>query len=263
MNDLLENSPNIVFFNYLLSYQNQKAAAFAKDKLQENPYTIGYMMLKSWLLVGSYSQKEELGVMRLTENSDFANEIAEIGKLIDVYVSELKQFEAAKPFVLLITGLLTEASQIVDKIAPQKSENISTSLWNSSAILRDWALYMATYFEDRKDFKNEVQMRFVRCKITNAVMGQFRHLVGPDMIGTAKALEKIQLDDRASHFYKAVIVDFQDLIFKFENKKISVEDKIELWSLKEAYHAAIRLKLTDRIKEINDNIEKISRIIES
>lgn len=264
MNQLLENSANIDFFDLLLTYQNSKALEIAKKRIADDHSCSGNIMLKSWLLNGKYAEPKDLGAIKLDYSKDYANEIAELGRLIDVYVSELKQYEAAKPLAVLIGALLTEAATHLDKTMIEKAENdiVSPENWNCAAVLRDWALYMATYFEDRNDFQNEVQLRYLRCKITNAVMSQELHLVGPDMIGTAKSLEKIKIPQRATQFYQAVIVDFQKLPDIFADKKINTEQKLALWSLSEAYSASIRLGFVKDKARVIAEIKKIAEILD-
>ena len=110
------------------------------------------------------------------------------------------------------------------------------------AIVRDWALYLATYYEDLGKYQQETEMRFSRSKITNSIMNHYMHLVGPDMIGVAKCLEKINLPDKAYQFYHAVQLDFEQLIPALSNQQqISIEDKLSLWALKEAYQGLSRL----------------------
>jgi hypothetical protein len=244
MNALIENSPNKDFFELLLTYQNAKAAELAKSKLKEDADVVGNIMLKSWLKAGNYATTEELGNIKLNFEKDYAAEIAEMGRLVDALLSELKQREAAKLYSESMTKLLSEAAQHIQQAAQGYSQGatIPANVWMDGAVLRDWALYLATYFEDKKDYENELQMRFLRCKITNSIMNHYMHLVGPDMIGVGKVLEKINLPDRAFQFYHAVRLDFAWLLPEHANsEEISEEEQLSLWALGEAYKGILRI----------------------
>jgi hypothetical protein len=264
MNALIETSPNKDFFELLLNYQNSKAAELAKTKISAE-IAVGGLMLKLWLKNGNYLSADAVGLLKLDFSKEYAQEIAELGRLIDIYLSDLKQKEAAKPFIADITEYLTASAQHIEKLAKAISAGgkIQANTWMDGASLRDWALYLATYYEDRKDYANEVQMRFVRCKITNSIMNHYMHLVGPDMVGVGRALEKINNPEKAFMFYNAVTLDFTPLLDEFATKKPQEEDKLSLWALKEAYSGLIRIGKSENPDEDKQKVLQIEALIKN
>ena len=185
MNKLIENSPNKDFFDLLLTYQNPKAAALALEKLKATDAPAGHIMLKSWLSLSDYAKLEDLGSINPDFSKDYASEIAELGRLIDVLVSNLKHKLLAEKIAQILLEFLNQAGTHIENSARGYSQGgtIPANVWLDGAVVRDWALYLAVYYEDLQKFEQEMQMRFIRCKITNSIMNHYMHLVGPDMVG--------------------------------------------------------------------------------
>jgi hypothetical protein len=244
---MIDKSPNKDFFQLLLSYQTKEAADFAKQLLQEDASRKGHLMLKHWLIQSQFIQREDVTHLRIDYEADYAIEIAELGRLVDVLISELKHKLMAERIVPELYHYLMHAADYIHKNSGDYPKTtISGKIWLDGAIVRDWALYLATYYEDLGKFQQETEMRFSRSKITNSIMNHYMHLVGPDMIGVAKCLEKINLPEKAYQFYHAVVLDFEQLIPKLsEEQLISIEDKLSLWALREAYLGLLRLKKID------------------
>lgn len=262
---IIDNSPNKEFFQLLLSYQTKEAADFAKKQLQEKSDRKGHLMLKQWLLASEFISAEEVGHLEIDYAQDYSIEIAELGRLIDILVSELKhKLMAVRIAPKLYRHLIHAADHIHQNAGDYPRTSISGKVWMDGAIVRDWALYMASYYEDLEKYQEETEMRFIRSKITNAIMNHYMHLVGPDMIGVAKCLEKIDLPDKAYQFYHAVRLDFEQLIPELSNEKqISMEDKLSLWALKEAYQGLMRLNKLDDPKTALLNIPLIQALLEA
>lgn len=262
---IIDKSPNKDFFHLLLSYQTKEAADFAQNLLKDKPLRKGHIMLKQWLLASEFMTSDEVEDLKMDYSQDYSIEIAELGRLMDVLVSELKhKLMAERIAPKLYQYILRAATHIHQNSGNYPQTSISGKVWIDGAVIRDWALYMATYYEDLKKYQEETEMRFVRSKITNAIMSHYMHLVGPDMIGVAKCLEKIDLPDKAYQFYHAVQLDFEQLIPELSNEKqISIEDKLSLWALKEAYQGLMRLNKLDEPKAAQLNIPLIHALLEA
>jgi hypothetical protein len=262
---IIDKSPNKDFFQLLLGYQTKEAADFAKSLLNEDSNRKGHLMLKHWLIQSEFSTKEELVGLKMDYEQDYSIEIAELGRLMDVLISELKHKLMAERIAPKLYNYLLNAADYIHKNAGDYPRTaISGKVWLDGAIVRDWALYMATYYEDLEKYQQETEMRFARSKITNSIMNHYMHLVGPDMIGVAKCLEKIELPEKAFMFYHAVQLDFDQLIPELSDQKlIAMEDKLSLWALKEAYQGLLRLDKTEDPQAAQLKITLVEALLEA
>lgn len=186
-------------------------------------------------LAGGYKTEEEVGSLDLNSQAPFWLDLIEACRLLDLWQSELKQTKAAQDLAYRILPLLNFAANfLVQNKENKKLEEI--------AELRDWLLYMACYFEDRKDKEGELSMRYARLLLSQHFFSHAAQLIGPDMIGVAKNLEEFGLNDKALAFFQAVISDFAPLYTVLAKlPKRSLEEKLQLWALKEAFLGQNRL----------------------
>lgn len=261
MNHLIESSPNKSFFEFILTYQNKKAADLAFHSLAENSERPGSNMLRYWLQISGYPTPRLKNLAKLNLTKDISTELNELGILTDILISELKLYENAVQIAKYLEIFLNEASNYLENQKFEDKSKIENRIWNALASLRDWSLYLAIYFEDKKLYDNELQMRMIRCRMSTIYLNHAYHLVGPDMVGVAKNFEKLNQMDRALNFYRAVKTDFL-VLFEKKNDNLlkSIEYKLALWALCESLKGISRLsKNTDNIEneKIISEIEKI------
>ncbi|EJF54778.1 hypothetical protein SapgrDRAFT_3131 [Saprospira grandis DSM 2844] len=235
----LGKSPNRPFFELLLKYQNPQAAKWAWTQINQNDNWPGGWMLRLWLWQGGYKTEEEVGSLDLNSQTDFWMDLIEACRLLDLWQSELKQTKAAQDLAYRLLPLLNFAANFL-------AQNKENKKLEEVAELRDWLLYMACYFEDRKDKEGELSMRYARLLLSQHFFSTAPQLIGPDMIGVAKNLEEFGLNNKALAFFQAVISDFEPLYAILANlPKRSLEEKLQLWALKEAFLGQNRLAQTN------------------
>lgn len=142
---------------------------------------------------------------------------------------------------------------------PRKPMN--ALVWTEGAGMRSGMAALAYYFKEKDDTDHLHFAIMKRTGITLAIMGHYKHLVGPDMIEAGLIKEKLGENDTAIGFYEAVRDDFAQEIDWFvatPEAGPNEEDVITLESLKKAYLALDRLKGTD---DYADQCTKIDEIL--
>ena len=262
MNNLIESSPNKTFFEFLLTYQNKKAADFVIQCLLENPERKGYIMMNFWLNVSGYQNSQTVNQPNIDFKKDFAAELNELGILTDSLISELKQYEHAVQFTDYLKKLLLESSSCLENSSLTNKSKVDEKTWNTIACLRDWSLYLAIYFEDKKLYEKELEMRMLRCRITTTYHNNYYHLVGPDMIGVAKNFEKLIQNEKALNFYNAVRTDFYPLYEKMNvNFLKNIEYKLALWAFSESLKGIMRISDSAKNSEYELIINEIENYL--
>jgi hypothetical protein len=259
MNNLIESSPNKTFFELLLTYQNSKAAELALETIKRDTLHKGSIMLRHWLTILGYEKSLQNKPLNFYSVNDLASEISEFGCLIDILISELKHYETAVPFINHFEIALQDSSQIIEK--QLSAESFNQDILNTAAVLRDWSLYLAIYFEDKKYFSRELEMRLLRCRLSTLFFSNSHHLVGPDMIGVAKNFEKLEQKEKALNFYLAVKTDFYKI---YEHSKFDkrIENKLALWSLNESLKGILKLSAHEKQEDYLKIITEIEKILE-
>lgn len=166
---------------------------------------------------------------------------------------------------IVAAAILEPMPQIVDNIQEQSKNYpkgaMNTLVWAEGAGMRA-ALNGLVYYYSRKENVTET-LHFVtmlRTQITLAVMGHYKHIVGPDMIEAARIKEKIGDNESALSFYGAVDADFKSEFNWFlQNPEMgaSEEEAISLHSLKEALTSIDRLKGKDEFGSTCIRIDEI------
>lgn len=117
---------------------------------------------------------------------------------------------------------------------------ISAKVWMDGASARMLALTVAEYFKGESRPKDELQMLFVRAKITNAIMSHYPHEVGPCMVDVGEAFERLERKEKAEPFFNAVILDFEWLLDS-DPQNLTSDDKLSLVALIRAYRGWLRI----------------------
>jgi hypothetical protein len=151
--------------------------------------------------------------------------------------------------------------EIAQESGDYPDSTLSGGVWMNGAILRDWAYFMAQYFNHENDKERELQMLFIRVKVTNAIMSHYHHLVGPAMVDLAVCCIDNDLPEKAEQFFNAVILDFDWLIDEYidGSTEINEEDAISISALQQAYEGMLRIKKDD--KELNSKLKKLKKIM--
>jgi len=126
---------------------------------------------------------------------------------------------------------------------------INALVWSEAAGYRSSLNALIYYYKLKEDTDTLHFLIMNRTQITLAIMGHYKHLVGPDMLEAARMKEQLGDNDAALSFYKAVDSDFRSELGWFENTPEAgpnEEDVVTLESLKTA------LQGIDRISGTND-----------
>ena len=153
--------------------------------------------------------------------------------------------------------------EIEQKSGDYPTSLISADVWMNGAFLNEWAYFMAQYFKRENDKKSELQMLFIRAKVTNAIMSHYHHLVGPTMVDLGICYLANDLSEKAEECFNAVILDFEWLIDEYidHNVEINEEDAISISALQRAYEGILGLKKGD--DELHSKLTKLKIIIEN
>ncbi len=123
------------------------------------------------------------------------------------------------------------------------------------------ALNMLTlYFQKKEDIDGLHFAVVLRTKITLSVLGNYKNVVGHDMIETAKVKERVGETAAALGFYNAAIENLKNELHWFvESPEMGPgeEDTIMLQSLKEAYQSVDRLNGTENFVAPCTTIDEI------
>ena len=133
-------------------------------------------------------------------------------------------------------------------------------VWSEGAGFRS-SLNALIYYYKLKDNTDTLHFLIMnRTQITLSIMGHYRHLVGPDMIESAKIKEKLGDTDAALSFYKAVEADFKGELRWFMDTPEAgpnEEDVVSLESLKQALESIDRLSGANQYTELCTQIDEV------
>ncbi len=139
-------------------------------------------------------------------------------------------------------------------------EPISGLVWMDGAAVREWAYFMAEYFNRKQDKEHELQMLFIRAKVTNSIMSHYYHLVGPAMVDLGFCCIKNNLPEKAENFFNAVILDFDWLLEEYADSKPDDEDLVAIGSLKNAFEGMLKIKNDNTYESKIENINNILQL---
>jgi len=140
----------------------------------------------------------------------------------------------------------------------------------ASSIYRSVLDVLSDFSELAGDPSSRAEVMYYKSYITCNVMGDYRALVGPDMIKTALCFEEIEDFDKAKRIYEAVVSDFECVLsgitFRFENydPKDKAEDYVSLVSLWQACAGINKMEGANVYREkmlaVEEAIEKIKKV---
>lgn len=134
-------------------------------------------------------------------------------------------------------------------------------VWSEGAGFRSSLNALIYYYRLKEDNTDTLHFLIMnRTQITLSIMGHYRHLVGPDMIESAKIKEQLGNTEAALSFYRAVEADFKSELQWFVDTPEAgpnEEDVVSLESLKQALLAIDRLSGTDQYSRLCEQIDEV------
>lgn len=272
---LIEHSPNKAFFEVLLAgdiprslemVQNSLPGPIAEvfPQIQDSRPVPGGLMLFAWKAMNQNAEplRDRLDPLAMDYSVDFLSDLADSIRLLLLLESDGHWNGSLDALAQKVQWLMTEASVAIENASDgYPNQVINSKTWMDGYGAREWARTLADWYERRKNDAGELQMRFVRCKITNAIMSHYPHEVGPDMVAVGKCLEKVGMIEKARMFYLPVTTDLIPILVEYEEANgeldLSVEDRISLWALREAAIGLIRTGGEADHTELNQLISRI------
>ncbi|WP_165044176.1 hypothetical protein [Dysgonomonas sp. ZJ709] len=151
----------------------------------------------------------------------------------------------------------------VQKEANDYPENpIGALVWMEAAGIRSAFTNYAYYYKLKEEAQRQLDVTLMKTKITLAIMGHYKNMVGPDMIESAQLMEQVGNTETAMALYAAVKSDFENVLDWFmDNPQTGAnqEDIITLESLRAAYQALDRLNNSDEYSQEYPLIDEILR----
>lgn len=276
---LIEHSPNRAFFEVLLAGEIPQSLEIVRDALQglngdifplvlESGPVPGGLMLFAWQAMNQDAEglKSRLEPIVMDYSVDFIGDLADAIRLILILENQDGWKAPSEILANKVQMLMTHASVAIEQATGGSSDQaINAKTWMDGYSAREWARTLADWYERAKLDGGELQMRFVRCKITNSIMNHYPHEVGPDMVSVGKALEKVGMVEKARMFYMPIATDFIPILTEFEDANgeldLSVENKISLWALREATIGLIRTGGQNDFTEMNQLISRVEHAL--
>jgi hypothetical protein len=255
---LIEHSPNKAFFEVLIAGDIPRSLEMVQAALpgpsteifplvQDSRPVPGGLMLFAWRAMNQHAEglRETLDPIAMDYSVDFISDIADSIRLLLLLEPESHWNGALDALAHKLQLLMTHAAVAIEGAAGgYPDQPINAKTWMDGYGAREWARTLADWYERNENPGGELQMRFVRCKITNAIMNHYPHEVGPDMVAVGKCLEKVGMTEKARMFYIPVTTDLLPILVEFEDASgeidLRVEDRISLWALREAAIGLIR-----------------------
>lgn len=229
--------PEIPSSNVILKLTSEILAATPKEKLSDI-----ILSAKKEDGSGLFAELNRL-FFSLLQNGNFTTQIDDVTKIV-------------------IDTLVDLAEQVRIESNGYPSVSMNGGIWFTGASIRDWCSQLSAYFVKTNNLTANITVLQSKCKITCSIMSHYPHMVGPDMIEAAIALEAIGNIDLAINYYNAVIADFEhfaDSIRDNPDEVIYEEEIISLNALLQGYKQMNRLKHTT---QFDNNIQFIHAIIE-
>lgn len=272
---LIEHSPNKAFFEVLLAGDIPRSLEMVQAALpgpageifplvQDSRPVPGGLMLYAWRVMNQHAEglRDILDPIAMDYSVDFISDIADSIRLLLLLEPNNNWNGALEAFAHKLQLLMTHAAVAIETSGGSYPDQpISAKTWMDGYSAREWARTLADWYERNQNPGGELQMRFVRCKITNAIMSHYPHEVGPDMVAVGKCLEKVGMTEKARMFYVPVTTDLLPILVEFEEAAgeldLRVEDKISLWALREAAIGLIRTGGDADHTELNTLISRV------
>ncbi|MBK5719615.1 hypothetical protein JGH11_01890 [Dysgonomonas sp. Marseille-P4677] len=149
---------------------------------------------------------------------------------------------------------------MVEIIQKETGGRIDESTLNRGAMLRTSLMNLIYYYHQKDDIEALHFVIIMRSKITLAIMGNYKNVLGHDMIESAKIKEKIGDTGAALGFYNLVKDRLKGELHWFvESPEMGAneEDTVMLQSLKEAFASIDRLNKTSEFEKACTIIDEI------
>ncbi len=258
---ILEEFEDSEFRRVLISIATGKIDVAIKELIENKDISIKELK-EVFLCLLQKREVETLDWFSNKENEDLKiTTIAELCRL--AYATELGKITNSinEPTEKIAYDLICNYGiEIEEEAGDYPNESISGLVWMDGAAVTEWAYFMAEYFNRKLDKERELQMLFIRAKVTNSVMSHYHHLVGPAMVDLGFSCLENNLPEKAEEFFNAVILDFEWLIEEYINSKTRPEneDSVALDSLKKAYEGMLRIRKDKGIKSKLNDIDRLN-----
>jgi hypothetical protein len=205
-------------------------------------------------IISLYDDKRKLkDILKKFSDCDKISISSEIVRLLGAleFRKSKKYKKVADEACVLVCDI---GKQIQKEFEENKDMEISSELWMNGAILRGVALNLADFFYRKNEFNNELKMLGVRAVITNSIMFEDLHYVGPTMVDYADCLARLNRLDEAKKFYSVIVNDFKHFIDNYRSNPLRLieEDYFSIKSLRSSLNALIGLN--NKTKKIEPNI---------
>jgi hypothetical protein len=204
-------------------------------------------------IISLYDDRKKIkDILKKYSKCDKINLASEIVRLVGALeFGKNKNFKkVAEEACALVCDL---GKQIQKEFEDDKEKEISSELWMNGAILRGVALNLADFFYKKSDYNNELKMLGVRAVVTNSIMFDDLHFVGPTMVDYADCLTRLCRYDEAKKFYSVIVNDFKHFIDNYRNNPLRLveEDYFSIKSLRSSLKALIDSNAKVKKNEIN------------
>jgi tetratricopeptide (TPR) repeat protein len=191
------------------------------------------------------------------EKISFASEIVRLIGALEFGKND-KYKKVSKDACNLVCNLGKEIQNDFEK---NLEKEITSEEWMNGAILRGIALNLADFFYKKSDFDRELKMLGVRAVVTNSIMFDDLHFVGPSMIDYADCLSRLKRYEEAKKFYIVILNDFKHFVDNYIDNplKLIEEDYFSIKSLRAALLSLI--EISDKIKDLNQNIDYYNKLL--
>ncbi|MBL0743676.1 hypothetical protein [Chryseolinea lacunae] len=177
-----------------------------------SPAGFAYYILLA-CLTGTLKPNEYTRVYNLDFHRDFIGELNELFRMLLC----LENFRNAPHFEEVLAATLVEcirngAVHIEESANGYPKNPINAKVWMDGAELRCLADKLIEYFKRKSNDRNELEVLFLKAKVTCAIMAHYPESVGPDMNALALKFEKLGETKNAKRYYTPVVNDFTSLV---------------------------------------------------
>ena len=163
---------------------------------------------------------------------------------------------------------LSTTTRVADLIqekarASQEGSPIEADIWMAGASLREWVQLLADYFQLESDLRSETEARYQKAKVTSAIMANHPHVCAPDLVSTAKCLERLREVSQARSFYSAVVSDMLSVAHECNAQPSPPNDEhvLVLQSLLEACEGLKRIESPSQSRHHQSKIDEITAVL--
>jgi len=161
-------------------------------------------------------------------------------------------------------GVLTDLSaQIETDAGDYPTSPVSAGVWMDGGLMRDLTWAMARHYRDQHRAEDELQMLFVRAKVTNSIMSHYHHEVGPAMVAVGDCYERLGRPDKAAPYYRAVMLDFERFLEQYADTEEvpPAVDRLSLEALVQAYNGHVRTGAPQDLEDVLRRLQMAESIL--